>query len=123
MIDKSKFRLLTPDKAILNVKEELTLYYRNGEIITYTDDNSTSIDLHQIAGAQNHEFNLVFYNRDAAFIKNAQESEDYLQAIYSIFDFKVGGWVEVVELTPFEFLDTLYNEGESFDIKKSENFN
>lgn len=93
MIDITNYKLLTPAEATLNVDKELILYYRNGDIISYENDTKTNIDLRKIAGAQNEDFNLVFYNRDDDFIKAAQKSEDFLQAIYSIFDFKVGSWV------------------------------
>lgn len=120
MIDITQYRLLTPAIAILNVPDELTIYFRTGEIKTVVDDNLTHIDLRDVAGIQNDDFNLVFFNRDDEFINACKESEDWLQAIYNVFDFTESHqdrkWVEVQELTPLEFLDRIYDQ-ENFSDK------
>jgi hypothetical protein len=76
MIDITQYTLLTPAKSTLNVDKELTLFYRNGDIVKYENDTKTKINLKEIAGAQNEDFNLVFYNESDEYIKAAQKSED-----------------------------------------------
>jgi hypothetical protein len=120
MIDISQYRLLTPANSTLNVKSELVVYYRNGDIISYKDNNKLEVDLTEIAGTQNEDFNLVFFNRSDEFIKDCKKSEDWLQALYAIFNFEANNnWVEVQQLSKFEFLDTVYNSQEE-DIEVEE---
>lgn len=110
-IDLTQYRMLTPAQSTLNVHKALTVYYRNGDIITYNNDTSTLIDLKEVLGCQNEDFNLVFINRDKKFISKCKKSEDWLQAIYNIFDFKQTDYdyVEVLQLGTLEFLDAIYN--------------
>lgn len=77
MIDITQYTLLTPAKSTLNVLHPLTLYYRNGDIITYENDNKTKIDLREVAGSQNKDFNLIFYNESLEYIRKAKKSERY----------------------------------------------
>jgi hypothetical protein len=114
MIDVTQYTLLTPAKSTLNVVEPLTLYYRNGEIITYENDSKTKIDLREVAGCQNKDFNLIFYNESLEYIKAAKKSEAFLQAIYNVFDFEVDqyAWCRVEQTSPLEFLDKLYLTGD-----------
>jgi hypothetical protein len=76
MIDISNYRLLTPSISTLNVETEITVFYRDGEIVTYEKDKSTQIDLTKVMGTQDADFNLVFYNRSTEFVENCQRSED-----------------------------------------------
>jgi hypothetical protein len=76
MIDISQYRLLTPANSILNIEDEITIYYRDGEIKTLKNNNSLDIDLTTISGVQTPDFNLVFKNHTQQFIKNCQKSED-----------------------------------------------
>ncbi len=110
-IDLTQYRLLTPAESTLNVHNALTVYYRNGDIITYNNDTSTLIDLKEVLGCQNEDFNLVFINRDKKFISKCKKSDDWLQVIYNIFDFKQTeyDYVEVLQLGTLEFLDAIYN--------------
>jgi hypothetical protein len=112
MIDISKYKLLTPRHSILNVESPLTLYYRNGEIITIENDTTTEIDLAEISGAQNEDFNLVFTNKSDEYVEKAKVSEDHLQALYCIFNFSVGKWCGVEQYNALEFLDAMYYNNE-----------
>lgn len=112
MIDISKYTLLTLRHSVLNVDKPLTLYYRNGDIITFEKDRTTEIDLHEVAGAQNEDFNLVFTNKSDNYVAKAKKSEDHLQAIYCIFNFKPGKYTQVTQHNALEFLDAMYYTNE-----------
>jgi len=101
----------------LNVEEGLVLYYRNGNIVEIEKDCSSKIDLREISGAQNQDFNLVFTNREDAFVEECKKSENWLQALYCIFNFEVGIWVEVQEFNALEFLDAMYYNTEQNNDK------
>lgn len=94
MIDISQYRLLTPANSTLNIDEEITVHFRDGEIETFQGNNELDIDLALIAGVQTPDFNLVFKNHTDEFVKDCQRSESWLQALYYMFHFSVNGrWV------------------------------
>lgn len=77
MIDISQYRLLTPANSTLNIEDEITIYYRDGEIKTFENNNTLDIDLSIINGVQTPDFNLVFRNHTEQFVKDCQKSEDW----------------------------------------------
>ena len=109
MIDISQYRLLTPANSTLNIEDKITVFYKDGEIKTFENNNSQEIDLTLISGVQTPEFNLVFKNHTEQFVKDCQRSEDWLQALYYMFNFQVNSnWVEVTQHNELEFLDAMY---------------
>ena len=76
MIDISQYRLLTPANSTLNIEDEITIYYRDGDIKSFSNNNELEIDLKTIQGVQTPDFNLVFKNHTDDFVKNCQKSED-----------------------------------------------
>ena len=109
MIDISNYRLLTPANSTLNIEGDITIHYRNGEIEELKDNTDKDINRIDILGVETDDFHLVFHNHDDTFIKNCQRSEDWLQALYYMFNFVVNSkWVEVTQHNKLEFFDAMY---------------
>ena len=113
-IDISKYRLLTPATATLNIEEEdIMVYMRNSDdIIKVPAGDTREVNLFEIRGIQTTDFNLIFRNHDEADIKAFQEREDFLQALYYLLNFTIGKWVEVFQHNKLTFFDALYADEE-----------